>query len=129
MSGGEDETKPFLGRYQLQKKIAVGGMAELYLAQVSGAGGFQKQVVVKRILPQLAESEELFRMFLDEARIAATLDHPNVIQVYDSCEENGEYFMAMEYLDGTDLRTLRKVLADRELAIPWERWINCQASN
>ncbi|MBL4636724.1 MAG: serine/threonine protein kinase [Kofleriaceae bacterium] len=123
MSGGEDETKPFLGRYQLQKKIAVGGMAELYLAQVSGAGGFQKQVVVKRILPQLAESEELFRMFLDEARIAATLDHPNVIQVYDSCEENGEYFMAMEYLDGTDLRTLRKVLADRELAIPWEHAI------
>ncbi len=123
MSGGEDETKPFLGRYQLQKKIAVGGMAELYLAQVSGAGGFQKQVVVKRILPQLAESEELFRMFLDEARIAATLDHPNVIQVYDSCEENGEYFMAMEYLDGTDLRTLRKVLADKELAIPWEHAI------
>ncbi len=123
MSGGEEETKPFLGRYQLQKKIAVGGMAELYLAQVSGAGGFQKQVVVKRILPQLAESEELFRMFLDEARIAATLDHPNVIQVYDSCEENGEYFMAMEYLDGTDLRTLRKVLADKELAIPWEHAI------
>lgn len=123
MSGGEDEAKPFLGRYQLQKKIAVGGMAELYLAQVSGVGGFQKQVVVKRILPQLAESEELFRMFLDEARIAATLDHPNVVQVYDSCEENGEYFMAMEYLDGTDLRTLRKVLADSELAIPWEHAI------
>ncbi len=120
--------KSFLGRYELQKKIAVGGMAELYLAQVSGVGGFQKQVVVKRILPQLAESEELFRMFLDEARIAATLQHPNVVQVYDSCQEDGEYFMAMEYLDGTDLRTLRKVLADKALPLPWEHALHIVTS-
>ncbi len=122
LSGSDDtqKAKTFLGRYQLQKKIAVGGMAELYLAHVTGVGGFEKQVVVKRILPQLAESEELFRMFLDEARIAATLQHPNVVQIYDSCEEDGEYFMAMEYLDGTDLRTLRKVLADQSMPLPWE---------
>ncbi|MCP4444578.1 MAG: protein kinase [Myxococcales bacterium] len=74
-------------------------MAELYLAKVNGVGGFEKQVVIKRVLPQLAESEELFRMFLDEARIAATLQQPNVVRVYDSCQENSEYFMAMEYLD------------------------------
>ena len=110
----------FLGRYRLVKKIAVGGMAELYLARVSGAGGFEKNVVVKRILPQLADSDELFRMFLDEARIAATLQHPNVIQTYDACDEDGEYFIAMEYLDGTDLRTLRKVLADKVMPLPWE---------
>lgn len=115
-----DVAKTFLGRYELQKKLAVGGMAEIYLAHVTGVGGFQKQVVVKRILPQLAESEELFNMFLDEARIAATLHHPNVVQVYDACHEDGEYFMAMEYLDGTDLRTLRKVLADRAEPLPWE---------
>ena len=127
MTGVQAE-KSFLGRYELQKKIAVGGMAELYLAQVSGVGGFQKQVVIKRILPQLAESEELFRMFLDEARIAATLQHPNVVQVYDSCQEDGEYFMAMEYLDGTDLRTLRKVLADQALPLPWEHALHIVTS-
>tara|TARA_R110002096_G_scaffold239101_2_gene430770 strand:- start:7296 stop:9851 length:2556 start_codon:yes stop_codon:yes gene_type:complete len=125
---GVQAEKSFLGRYELQKKIAVGGMAELYLAQVSGVGGFQKQVVVKRILPQLAESKELFRMFLDEARIAATLQHPNVVQVYDSCQEDGEYFMAMEYLDGTDLRTLRKVLADKALPLPWEHAVHIVTS-
>ena len=103
-------------------------MAELYLAHSSGAGGFKKQVVVKRILPQLAESEELFQMFLDEARIAATLQHANIVQVYDACEDDGEFFMAMEYLDGTDLRTLRRVLANSEMAIGWEHSLHIVSS-
>ena len=122
------ESLPFLGRYQLQKKLAVGGMAELYLAHASGAGGFQKQVVVKRILPQLAESEELYQMFLDEARLAATLQHANIVHVYDACEDKGEFFMAMEYLDGTDLHTLRKVLAKSNMAIGWEHSLHIISS-
>src|SRR6266545_946271 len=107
-----------LGRYQLLRKIAVGGMAEIYLARVSGVGGFEKNVVVKRILPQLAESDEFFAMFLDEARIAATLSHPNVVQIYDAGQAGSEFFIAMEYLDGADLHTVRRVLAERGSELP-----------
>ncbi|HLU68590.1 MAG TPA: serine/threonine-protein kinase [Kofleriaceae bacterium] len=107
-----------LGRYQLLRKIAVGGMAELYLARVTGAAGFEKDVVIKRILPQLAESDEFYQMFLDEARIAATLQHPNVVQIYDAQQVGGEHFIAMEYLDGADLLTLRRILAERRQGLP-----------
>ena len=93
-------------------------MAEIYLARVSGAGGFEKNVVVKRILPQLAESDEFFTMFLDEARIAATLQHPNVVDIYDAGQEEGEYFIAMEHLDGADLHTVRRVLGERGEGMP-----------
>ncbi len=103
-----------IGRYRLLKKIAAGGMAEIYLARVTGVGGFAKDVVLKRILPQLAESEQFFRMFLDEARIAATLQHPNVVQVYDAGEADGQYYIAMEHLTGGDLATLRRHLGDRD---------------
>ena len=107
-----------LGRYQLLRKIAVGGMAEIYLARVTGAAGFEKQVVVKRILPQLAEDDEFYQMFLDEARIAATLQHPNVVQIFDVQEADGEHFIAMEYLDGADLLTVRRILAERRQGLP-----------
>ncbi len=107
-----------LGRYQLLRKIAVGGMAEIYLARVTGAAGFEKNVVVKRILPQLAQSDEFYQMFLDEARIAATLQHPNVVQIYDAQNVGGEHFIAMEYLDGADLLTIRRVLAERRQGLP-----------
>ena len=107
-----------LGRYQLLRKIAVGGMAEIYLARVTGAAGFEKQVVVKRILPQLAEDDEFYQMFLDEARIAATLQHPNVVQIFDVQEAGGEHFIAMEYLDGADLLTVRRILAERRQGLP-----------
>jgi eukaryotic-like serine/threonine-protein kinase len=112
-----------LGRYRLLRKIAVGGMAEIYLARVSGAGGFEKDVVVKRILPQLAESDEIFAMFLDEARIAAALQHPNLVQVFDAGQAGNEYFIAMEYLDGADLQTVRRVLAERQRGMPLQHGI------
>jgi len=114
---------PTLGRYTLIKKIAVGGMAEIYLARVSGLGGFEKNVVLKRILPQLAESEEFFKMFLDEARIAATLQHPNIVTVHDAGEVDGEYFIAMEFLDGADVLAVRRILADRGETLPLEQAI------
>jgi serine/threonine protein kinase len=93
-------------------------MAEIYLARVTGAAGFEKDVVIKRILPQLAESDEFYQMFLDEARIAATLQHPNVVQIYDAQNVGGEHFIAMEYLDGADLLTIRRVLAERRQGLP-----------
>jgi hypothetical protein len=95
-----------LGKYQLVKRLSVGGMAEIFLARVVGLPGFQKLVVVKRILPQLAGDPQFVNMFLDEARIAATLQHPHIVQTYDVCVADGNYFIAMEYLHGEDVRSI-----------------------
>jgi serine/threonine-protein kinase len=93
-----------IGRYRIVKKLATGGMAEVYLAKVAGPGGFEKHVVVKQILPQLADSEMYVKMFLEEARLAAQLDHPNIVHVFDFGEVDGSYFLAMEYVEGANLR-------------------------
>src|SRR5689334_925118 len=101
-----------LGRYELIRRLAVGGMAEIYLARLTGVGqgieGFEKLVVLKRILPQHALDPELLRMFLDEARLSATLTHPHVTEVYDVGQgEGGDApFFAMEYVLGSNLRQL-----------------------
>jgi eukaryotic-like serine/threonine-protein kinase len=92
-----------LGKYDLIRQIAIGGMAELYLARTVGIEGFEKLSVIKRILPQFAANASFVDMFLNEARLAATLHHPNVAQVYDIGLENGDYFFAMEYVHGEDL--------------------------
>jgi serine/threonine protein kinase len=92
-----------LGKYDLIRQIAIGGMAELYLARTVGIEGFEKLVVIKRILPQFATHANFVNMFLNEARLAATLHHPNVAQVYDIGVEDGDYFFAMEYVHGEDL--------------------------
>jgi len=97
------------GKYQLLKKLATGGMAEVWLARSSGIEGFSKNVVVKRILPHLAEDREFVEMFRNEALIAANFNHPNIAQVYEFGEANGTYFIAMEYIHGEDLgRVMRK---------------------
>ncbi|RYZ36084.1 MAG: serine/threonine protein kinase [Myxococcaceae bacterium] len=97
------------GKYQLLKKLATGGMAEVWLARQSGIEGFQKDVVVKRILPHLAEDREFVEMFRNEALIAARFNHPNIAQVYEFGEANGTYYIAMEFIHGEDLgRVMRK---------------------
>ncbi|MFE8596957.1 serine/threonine protein kinase [Archangium violaceum] len=97
------------GKYQLLKKLATGGMAEVWLARQKGIEGFAKNVVVKRILPHLAEDQEFVGMFGNEARIAARFNHPNIAQVYEFGEANGTYFIAMEFIHGEDLgRVMRK---------------------
>jgi serine/threonine protein kinase len=112
-----------LGRYEILREIAIGGMAELYLARAVGLEGFEKVVVVKRILPQLAAQADFVHMFLDEARIAATLHHPNIVQVYDIGESQGSYFFAMEFLHGADLnRVMRRTTAARR-RVPLEHVI------
>jgi serine/threonine-protein kinase len=87
-------------RYRLIAEIGRGGMAEVYLAVSQGPGGFNKLVVVKKALQDLALQPEILAMFLDEARLAARMNHPNVVQTYELGEEDGRQFIAMEHLDG-----------------------------
>jgi serine/threonine-protein kinase len=96
--------RPF-GKYLLLRQLAVGGMAEVYLARQSGPAGFEKECVIKRILPSLAEDQQFVNMFLDEARIAARLSHPNIVQIFDlGAIGEGDYFLAMEHVHGVDLQ-------------------------
>jgi serine/threonine-protein kinase len=97
-----------LGKYQMIRRLGRGGMAEVYLARAAGPMGFEKTLVVKRIHPHLMEEQRFIEMFLLEARLAAQLNHANVVQVFDFGEENGSYFIAMEYIDGPSLYTLIK---------------------
>jgi serine/threonine protein kinase len=106
------------GKYEILHRIAVGGMAEIYLAWAVGLQGFQKQVVLKRILPQFADNEDFVRMFLDEGRLAATLHHSNIVQVYDIGSVDGQYFLTMEFLHGQDARQVTKALKAREQPLP-----------
>ena len=104
-----------IGRYQPIRRLAVGGMAEIYLARLPGVGieGFEKLVVLKRILPQHALDPELLRMFLDEARLSATLTHPHVTEVYDVGTDSEAPFFAMEYVHGANLREIQRAHAKR----------------
>ena len=113
-----------LGKYRVIHRIAFGGMAEIYLALASGIQGFEKYVVLKRILPQFAANHELIRMFLQEARLAAILDHANIAQVHDIGEQGGVFFFTMEYLHGEDGRRIMKGLAERQEAMPLEHAIH-----
>jgi serine/threonine-protein kinase len=101
----------FIGRYRVVDDIGVGGMATVHLARMDGAGGFQKWVAIKRIHPHLVENEQIIKMFLDEARIAASISHPNVAQVFDLGSHEDTHWIAMEYLHGEPLReVLRHVM-------------------
>jgi len=102
------------GKYRPFRRLAIGGMAEIFLAYARSLAGFEKIVVLKRVLPQYAESNEFMQMFLDEARLAATLDHPNIVQVYDIGEHGGSWFFAMEYVHGQSLlKVMRQITATR----------------
>lgn len=100
-------------RYTPVSELARGGMAALQLARVSGPSGFTKYVVLKRILAKWADEHEFVEMFLDEARLAATLDHPNVVHVYDAGRDEEGPFFAMEYIHGEDLRGVLRAQARR----------------
>ena len=94
------------GKFLLLDRIARGGMAELYRAKIIGSQGFEKLVAIKKILPHLADQEEFVSAFIDEARLAAFLQHRNIVQIFDFGEMAGSYFISMEYLSGLPLRTL-----------------------
>ena len=116
-----------LGRYQILKHLAHGGMAEVLLARSSGIEGFERHVVIKRIRAEQARDTDFVRMFLDEARLSAALHHQNIVQVHDIGQEQGEYFFAMEYVHGEDVRTLLRQVNGRKEQIPLEHVITIVA--
>ncbi|MED5370292.1 MAG: protein kinase [Myxococcota bacterium] len=98
------------GSYQLLERIATGGMAEVFLARSFGVEGFEKRLVIKRILPQLARSPHFVQLFVREAKISSLLHHPNIVQVFDLGRVGEDHYIAMEHIHGRDLtRTLRRV--------------------
>ena len=107
------------GNYTLLRKLGQGGMAEIYLALRSGLG-IAQLTVIKRIRTDQMTNEDLVKMFLDEARIAATLNHPNVCQIHEIGEVAGRHYLAMEYLHGCDVRGLCKQLARKRQPLPVE---------
>lgn len=100
-----------IGRYRLQQQLAVGGMAQLYLAAIEGPDGFSKPCVVKTILPEFATLTDFTEMFINEARVTAMLHHPNIVEIYDFGREGNRYFIAMEYVPGASLQQLLKYTA------------------
>jgi serine/threonine-protein kinase len=106
------------GKYYLVSKLAEGGMAEIFLAKQVGVEGFEKNVVVKRMLAHLSGVSDFVAMFLDEARLASRLGHPNVVQVLDLGFEEGCYFIAMEYLPGEDFSTMIRSAARQRAYVP-----------
>ena len=102
------------GQYVLLEKIATGGMAEVWKARKRGEEGFQKIVAIKKILPHLSDNQEFIEMFVDEAKLAAQLNHSNIIHIYDLGKIQSSYFIAMEYVDGHDLKTILKRGQDRD---------------
>ena len=107
-----------LNRYDVLDRIAVGGMAEVFLAKAYGAHGFEKTLAIKRILPELARDPEFEERFIAEAKVAVRLSHTNVVQVFDFGRFAGSLFIAMEYVDGLDLAALLRRLRDRGMKMP-----------
>jgi serine/threonine protein kinase len=117
---------PF-GKYLLTDLLAIGGMAEVYRAKIFGASDFEKEMVVKRILPRFAQNPSFVQMLIDEAKIAVSLTHGNIVPIYELGELEGSYYIAMEYVEG---KTLLDVLRDahtRQSSIPWSTCLHVAA--
>jgi serine/threonine-protein kinase len=112
------KTDARIGRYEVAGRLATGGMAELFLARQTGPSGFERPVVIKRVLPHLARERDFRDMFLDEARLVVQIRHPNVVQVQELGDDGGELFLVMEYLEGESLSTLAKRLSAKEGRLP-----------
>ena len=106
------------GKYTLINRIAVGGMAEIFLARQAGLEGFEKTIVIKRIRPHLSKQPSFVKMFLNEAKLAAQLNHPNVVQIYDLGKIGETYFIAMEYIFGRDMRRIIPKAASMNIPFP-----------
>ncbi len=105
-------------RYRVIKRLATGGMAEVFHAESISLAGFTKPVAIKRVLPQIAQNEKFTKMFLDEARLCARLNHRNIVQVFDIGRADDSYFIVMEYVDGLTARALMDHLRKRGETIP-----------
>jgi serine/threonine-protein kinase len=117
-----------LGRYSVVGKLAQGGMAEVYLARQVGPAGYQKLIVIKRVRPHLANDANFVGMFVNEARLAAMINHPNVVQIFDLGDEprpmsqggGKDWFLAMEYLDGRDMLQVGRACRAHNKAVPFD---------
>ncbi len=107
------------GKYQLVQIAGEGGMATVYKAVVRGAAGFQRTVAIKHIRSEYRAIKNYIDMFIEEARVGSDLAHPNIVQVYDFCAENGAYYLVMEWVDGIDLGTLVRVFREAGRVVPW----------
>jgi serine/threonine-protein kinase len=116
--GGVDPLR--IGKYEVVSHLATGGMAQIYLARQSGLGEFERHVVLKTILRERASDRRFVTMFLDEAKLAATLNHHNVAQVYEVDQADGQYFMAMEYVHGENVRAMLETTIRRGWTVPLE---------
>ena len=119
------------GSYELLDRIAEGGMAEVWRARSRGVAGFEKTVVIKRVLPSLMAKPGFADLLVREAKIAARLSHPRIVQIFDLGEENGSYFIAMEYVNGRDLgqaMAYRGGARNEGLSLPLRVWIVAEAA-
>jgi serine/threonine-protein kinase len=107
-----------LGRYELLHPLGVGGMAQVFKARALGPGGFKRDVVVKRILPEHGRDAEFIRMFVDEAKILGLLHHPNIVQIYEFGEDDGTLFLALEYVEGPSLSRVLRTLRGANKRMP-----------
>jgi serine/threonine-protein kinase len=103
------------GKYTLLRRLAAGGMAEIFLALHRSVAGFEKLIVIKRILPSMTRDKAFIEMLLHEARIAATMSHPNIVQTFDVGQAEGTYFIAMEYVHGEDIRSIIRAMRKKAL--------------
>lgn len=119
-----------VGRYEILHRIAAGGMAELYLAKYVGPNGFEKRCAIKRVLPQHAINDTFSEMFLNEARVTALFDHPNIAQVFDmGRDDEGRLYIVMEHVNGLNLRQILRRCQEKGRILPPElaSWIMAQA--
>ncbi len=107
-----------IGKYEILTQLSSGGMSELFLGFTAGPGGFRKYVVVKRILPGSEDNDQFVKMFLDEARITAALNHPNIGQVFDLGEDGAGLYLAMEFIAGQNLNQITAACARRRVVLP-----------
>jgi serine/threonine protein kinase len=115
---GKETFPSTFGRYTLVERLATGGMAEVFKAKIVYAHGFEKLLVIKRILPHLAADKSFVAMFIDEAKLTARLIHPKIVQVTDFGDVAGQYFIALEYVDGFDALALMRCSAQRQMRLP-----------
>lgn len=117
LASAVQETSEF-GKYQILERLASGGMAEIFKARLEGIGGFHRVFAIKRILAHLSENPEFVEMLVDEAKIAGLLSHANIVQILDLGTVDGQYYIAMEYVDGRDLGKLLDRCAQKGITLP-----------
>jgi serine/threonine-protein kinase len=112
-----DFPRPF-GKYELVDRLAVGGMAEIYLAKTTGIGGFENILVIKRLHDNLSEDDDFIEMMIDEAKIAVRLKHPNIAKIFDLGRIDAQYYIAMEYIEGPDVSWLLEAASEHGEQLP-----------